>query len=140
MKINNRFASEFLIAAYTAALVKVPLVLVSGDEGLCLEAFEFHPEIRTVVVKTGIGDGTVNLHPALAVERIQQGMARALQEDLSRCLIPLPKHFRCEVRFHRHPDAYKAGFYPAAQKVDDHTILYENDSFFEILRFMLFAT
>jgi len=28
MKINDRFASEFLIAAYTAALVKVPLVLV----------------------------------------------------------------------------------------------------------------
>jgi D-amino peptidase len=59
MKINDRFASEFLIAAYTAALVKVPLVLVSGDEGLCLEVFEFHPEIRTAVVKSGSGDGTV---------------------------------------------------------------------------------
>jgi D-amino peptidase len=140
MKINDRFASEFLIAAYTAALVKVPLVLVSGDEGLCLEVFEFHPEIRTAVVKSGIGDSTISIHPAAAVERIKQGMLRALQADLSRCLTPLPKHFRFEVRFRRHPDAYKASFYPEAQKMDDHTIVYENDSYFELLRFMMFTT
>jgi D-amino peptidase len=114
-------------------------VLVSGDEGLCLKVFEFHPEIRTAVVKSGSGDGTISIHPMVAVERIKKGMLRALEGDLSRCLIPLPKHFRLEVRFRRHPDAYKASFYPEAQKVDDHTILYENDNFFEILRFMLFT-
>lgn len=140
VKINDLFASEFLFVAYTAAMLKVPLVFVSGDQGLCEEIAQFHPHIQTVAVKSGIGDATLSLHPSVAVEQIRSGVVRALAGDLSRCLVPLPDHFRLELRYRQHTKAYKASFYPGAKQMDDTTILYENDSFFEILRFMLFAS
>ena len=140
VKINDRFASEFLFAAYTAAMLKVPLAFVSGDQGLCDEIAQVNPNIQTVAVKWGIGDSTNSIHPDEAVEQIRSGVARALDDDLSLYQVPLPEHFRLEVRYRQHAKAYKASFYPEAQKIDDHTILYENDSFFEILRYMLFAT
>jgi len=139
-KINDRFASEFLFAAYTAALVKVPLVFVSGDQGLCTEINQFHPHIHTLAVKSGIGESTNSLHPAVAVEQIRAEVTRALSGDLSRCLIPLPEHFRLELRYRQHARAYVASFYPGAKQLDDHTILFESDSYFEILRYMLFAS
>ena len=35
IKINGRYASELQIYAYAAGLVNVPLVFVSGDQGIC---------------------------------------------------------------------------------------------------------
>lgn len=139
IKINERFASEFLLSAYTAAMLKVPVAFVSGDQGLCTEIAQVHPPIRTLAVKWGVGGGTNNLHSQEAVEQIRAGVARAITEDYSASLVPLPEHFRLELRYRQHPAAYKASFYPGAQQVDDHTLVYENDSFFEILRFMLFT-
>jgi D-amino peptidase len=140
IKINDSYASEFLVNAYTAAMLKVPLAFVSGDRGLCEEIAQFHPHIQTVAVKWGTGDGTNSLHPEEAVEQIRSGVTRALESDLALCQVPLPGHFRLEVRYRQHASAYSASFYPEAQKLDDHTILYENDSFFEILRYMHFAS
>lgn len=139
IQLNDRFASEFTFSAYTAALLKVPLVFVSGDQGLCDEIAQFHPNIQTVAVKSGIGEATISLHPAANVEQIRSGVARALAGDLSRCLIPLPEHFRLELRYRQHSKTYVASFYPGVKKKDDHTIQFESGSFFEILRFMLFA-
>jgi D-amino peptidase len=140
IKINEQYASEFLFAAYTAAMLKVPLAFVSGDRGLCEEITQFHPQIQTVAVKWGTGDGTNSLHLEEAVEQIRSGVTRALESDLSLCQVPLPGHFRLEIRYSQHAKAYHASFYPGAQKVDDHTIVYEHDSFFEILRYMSFAS
>jgi len=140
VKINDRYAPEFLFCAYTAAMLKVPLVFVSGDQGLCDEIAQFHPHIKTMAVKFGTGEATNSLHPAVAVERIRIGVVHALAGDLSQCLVPLPDHFRLELRYRQHARAYRASFYPGAKQLDDHTIVYENDSFFEILRFMLFAS
>lgn len=140
VKINERFASEFLFAAYTAAMLKVPLAFVSGDRGLCEEIARFHPHIQTMAVKWGTGDSTNSLHPEEAVEQIRSGVTRALESDLALCQVPLPEHFRLEIRYRQHANALRASFYPGAEKLDDHTVVYENDSFFEILRYMLFAT
>lgn len=139
MRLNGSYVSEFLIDAYTSAYVKVPLVFVSGDKGLCDEIARFHPQICTVAVKEGIGDSTINIHPTLATARICEGMAQALRGDLSRCLIPLPEHFSLEV-FYRHSSvAYRNSFYPGAKLVEPRTILFETTDYFEVLRFLLFA-
>jgi len=37
IKLNEKLASEFLIHSYAAATVGVPVVFLSGDEGLCKE-------------------------------------------------------------------------------------------------------
>ena len=66
IKLNGQYASEFSIAAYTAAYLNIPLVFVSGDKGLCEQVEQFNPRIKTVAVKEGAGNSTVNIHPALA--------------------------------------------------------------------------
>jgi D-amino peptidase len=140
VKLNDRYASEFLIAAYTAAYLKVPLVFVSGDQGLCDEIAGFSPVIRAVAVKEGVGDSTINIHPELAVARIRDGVENALQADLSRCLLPLPAAFWIDACYREHFKAYQYSFYPGASLKDPMTVHFESEDFFEILRFMLFVS
>lgn len=137
--LNDRYASEFLIHAYAAATVGVPVVLVSGDQGLCDEVAEVNPAIATVAVKEGIGGSTVNIHPSLATARIREAAARALSGDVARAQIALPAHFSIELRYRDHTKAYALGFYPGAEAVDAHTVRFEADDYFDVLRFMLFT-
>lgn len=138
LKINGELATEFLISAYTAALVKVPLVFVSGDSNLCAHVTAFNPNITTVAVKEGVGDSSINIHPELALEHICEGVARALRNPAA-CLIPLPERFTVEVQY-RHPHhAYHYSFLHGAVQTDPVTIRFEHEDYFEVLRFLLFA-
>lgn len=137
--INGQLASECLINTMSAAMFGVPLVLVTGDEGLCEEVGKYNPATRTVNVKKGVGNSTVNIHPAEAVELIKQTMADALKSDLKKCLKPLPSSFRVELTYRKHMKAYTAGFYPGAKRIDDCTVAFESDRYYEVLRFLMFA-
>ena len=63
VKINGAYASEFMINAYIAGYVGVPVVFLSGDRALCDSAAEICPEISTVAVNEGIGNASVSIHP-----------------------------------------------------------------------------
>jgi len=139
VKFNDRYVSEFLMYTYAAAYLKVPVVFVSGDQGLCNEATELNPNITTVAVKEGIGDSTINIHPELAIARIKEGVSKALTGNIESCQIVLPSHFSVETRYIKHTQAYKTSFYPNAQLLDPYTVLFESDDYFDVLRFMLFA-
>jgi D-amino peptidase len=138
VKINGELASEFTINAYTAALAGVPVVFLAGDDGLCNDAKSFIPALTSVAVKQGQGNATINIHPRLAVERIRTAVQTALQADLSKCLVKLPTHFKVEVKYKDHAKAYGMSFFPGAHAVDDHTILFEADDYFDVLRFFMF--
>jgi len=137
--INDRCASEFLIHAYVAAYLKVPVLFVSGDQGLCDEVAQLNPHIGTVAVKRGIGEATVNLHPALAVARIREGVAQAMAGDLAQCQVPLPARFSMDIRYRNHIKAYIHSFFPGARQKDPHTVQFDNESYYEVMRFLLFA-
>lgn len=139
IRLNDRYASEFLIHAYAAASLGVPVALVSGDKGLCDEVLDVNPHIATVAVKEGIGNSTVNIHPGLAVDRIRHGAAQALHDDLSRARIALPDHFVLELAYRDHAKAYTFGFYPGARQVDALTVRLETDDYFDVLRALMFA-
>ena len=139
MSINERPASEFLIHTYAAAYVNVPVAFVSGDKGLCAEITQFNPHIGTLAVKEGIGNSTVSIHPDLATAGIREGVSKALKGDLSLCRVKLPAHFSVEIQFRRAYDAYHFGFFPGAMQKDDVTVRFENDSYYEVMRFLLFA-
>ncbi|MFC1746605.1 M55 family metallopeptidase, partial [Candidatus Riflebacteria bacterium] len=83
LKINGWYASEFLVNTFTAATVKVPVVFVSGDEGLCQEIASFNDKINTVAVKRGVGLSTISIHPKLALEKIKEGTENAFKGDYS---------------------------------------------------------
>ncbi|HNT26006.1 MAG TPA: M55 family metallopeptidase [Anaerolineales bacterium] len=139
MRINERYASEFMINTYTAALVKTPVVFVSGDAGLCQDAAGLVPSITSVAVKENLGEATINIHPALAVERIRSGAQAALAENLDACRLALPEHFKVEVCYKSYIKAYGASFYPGVRQADPFTIQFETDDYFEVLRLFAFV-
>ena len=63
----------------------------------------------------------------------------ALKGDRSRCRVGVPAHFAVELRYRKHPDAYRASFYPGAQVLGAHELGFETDNFFEVLRFFQFC-
>ncbi len=52
----------------------VPVVFVSGDEGLCWDVSSLNERITTVAVSSGIGNSSMSIHPHLAVKRIREGL------------------------------------------------------------------
>ena len=139
VKINDRFASEFLINAYTSGLVKVPVVFVTGDIGLCDEARTLIPAIRSVAVKQGIGNATINIHPQLAVDEIRKGAYQALKGDPAQCQVPVPKKFQVEIQYKDHAKAYGSSFFPGARLKDATTIQYDSEDYFAVLTFLGFV-
>ena len=139
LKINERYASEMLLHAYAAALVHVPLVFVAGDAGICEEAASLNAYIKTTAVKRGVGGSTISIHPHLAVERIREGVQRALEGDVSRCLLNMPERFSVEIEYRDHAQACHAAFYPGASPKSPHAIQFESDDYFEVLRLISFV-
>lgn len=139
MTINGRYASEFLIHAYAAASLQIPVAFVSGDKGLCDEVAQLNPHIVAVAVKEGIGEATVNIHPELATARIREGVAKALRGPVAECQVPLPTHFLVEIGYRDHFQAHVSGFFPGAIQNDATIVQFESDSYFEVMRFLLFA-
>jgi D-amino peptidase len=139
IQINDMYVSEFILNAYTAGLVKVPVVFVSGDTGICEQAESFIPAIKTVAVKHGVGNSTVSIHPHLAVERIRESVQEVLEVDVSKCQVRLPKHFSVEIKYKEHSKAYKSSFYPGVTLKEPTVIQFEADDYYEILRAILFV-
>jgi D-amino peptidase len=139
IKINGEYASEFLINTYTAALVNVPVVFVSGDTGLCEHVNKINPSIKTVGLKKGIGNSVISIHPKVAFDRIKQGVEDSLKGKVGDCRIQLPKKFEVEISFSNHVKAYKASFYPGVKKISSTNIIYETDDYFEVLRMFMFV-
>lgn len=137
--LNGRYASEFLLHAYAAAWLEIPVALVTGDKGLCAEVSQLNPRIATVAVKEGIGGATLNIHPELATQRIRQAAQEALAGDLAQFRIALPPHFVIVVSYRQPSQARTCGFYPGAQQKDDTTIQFASDDYFEVLRFLHFV-
>ncbi|CAB1078832.1 hypothetical protein D1AOALGA4SA_6555 [Olavius algarvensis Delta 1 endosymbiont] len=139
LTINGRDASELLIHAYTAAFVNVPLVFLSGDQGICEDASALVPSITTVAVKRGVGDASINIHPQLAVEQIQAQVQIALQDDVSQCRLPLPEQFAVQITYKEHAMAHRASFFPGAVLEQAHTVGFESPDYFEVLRLFAFV-
>lgn len=139
MRINEQPASEFLINTYTAAMVGVPVAFLSGDQALCDEVKGFNEQITTVSTLTGIGLGTVSIHPKVAIDRIRLGVQGALARPLKKLLKPLPDRFQIEIDYKQPRDAYGRSFYPGASLAGEATVRFESKDYFDILRMIQFC-
>ena len=137
--INGTPASEFLINAYAAAYVGVPVVFVSGDAALCREAQEIIPGIETVATMQGAGQSVLAASPQVTCAAIRRGVAAGLRGDLSARVPRLPETFAVEITYKEHPRAYRASFYPGAQLMGGNRLAYASDDYFEVLRLFAFV-
>jgi D-amino peptidase len=139
VKINGEYASEFIINAYTAELVKVPVVFVSGDIGLCEHVHEVNPNIKTAGLNKGVGDSVISIHPNLAFDMIKQGAEESLKGKIDNCRIQLPSKFEVELSFSNHTKAFKGSFYPGIKQISSTNLLFSTDNYFEVLRMIMFV-
>lgn len=139
VKINGRFASEFVINSYIAAMYGIPVVFVSGDEALCQTAKELVDGIVAVPTKRAIGSATVSAHPEKVCKEIKRGMEEALRSDYKEsCKVKLPSHFLVEIAYRDLNTAASNSLYPGVHRIDGKTVLFESDNYTEVLRMMHF--
>lgn len=135
--INDRETSEFYIHYLAAGLVKVPVVMLSGDKTICEEVRGTDPAIETANVKDANGSSTINMHPNLAVELIRTTAERAVRTQAA---LPakLPDSFELKVVFKEQSDAFYSAQYPGANLYDPYTVTFRSEDYFDILRAVMF--
>ncbi|GFN34298.1 M55 family metallopeptidase [Tepidimicrobium xylanilyticum] len=138
MKLNREYLSEFLIHSYIASYLKVPVVFLSGDLGLCNEVKKINENIVTVAVKEGRGNSTISIHPQLALELIRDGVETSLKRDLSLYKIELPEEFNLEIKYRQHADALKALNYKGVEAIDSMRVSFKSKDLMEIVRAIRF--
>lgn len=140
IKINGEYASEFLIHAYAATTMGVPVVFVSGDKGIIKEVNNVNKYISTLAVKEGIGASTISIHPRKAINDIKELVEKCLKDNLDFCNLVLPKKFAVEIEYASHSKAYRLSFYPGVEQISSHLLRFESTDYFEVLRMILFLT
>ena len=138
LKINDMLGSEFLMNYYTSLYAGVPMVLVAGDKMLCEFAKSIDPNIYTFATTKGFGASVTGQHPNVVNKALRQ-VAKEAVENRGKMNSKLPDHFKIEMRFKDHKEAYKASFYPGISLMDAHTILYDTDDYYEFLRMFTFV-
>lgn len=137
VKINGKRIAEFDLNALVAAEAGVPVVFISGDEGICEHAKAAIPAIETVGVKYGIGEATFSMAPAKAVALIKEGVKEGLKK-LDQCHIEVPETLTFEANFKEHPHAHRSSFYPGAELVDEKTVRYTAKTVREMMTARMF--
>lgn len=135
--INDEPASEFDIYTYTAHMLGVPVIAVSGDGGLIRKVKEFDRAIQTVVTQEGFGGGVVSIHPDLSCDKIKNAVKKGIQ-NIGQHSLKQPDKFNLKVEFTSHQDAYKYSFYPGVRQIDEFTIEYGSKDYMDVLSLLLF--
>ena len=136
--INGALSSEFLYNYYSSLYNGVPVVMVTGDQGLCESVKEIDPEIFTVPSNFGAGRSVTSPHPNVTIRQLEETAQKAV-ENRGRMKLDLPKKFETEVRFRHHHVARKGSYYPGARRVDDHTLAFDTNDYFAFLTFFMFV-
>ena len=138
LKINDMIASECLLNYYSSLYHGVPLVMITGDEGLCSAMKKVEPNLYTSASFTGRGSSVTSIHPDVMLERFEE-MAQIAVENKHKMNVNLPSKFKTEVCFNNHVTASRASFYPEAYSVSACSVGYTTTDYFEFLRFFMFV-
>lgn len=128
--VNGQLASELTLNALYASQFGVPVIFVSGDEGICQHSKQWIPDIETVAVKSCIGNSSWNLHPEDAVTQIYEGVKQALNCPAK--LMKTPDALHLEMTYMDHQGARNASWYPGAKLVDNFTVAYDAKSIMDM--------
>lgn len=139
IKINGEYVSEFDIYGLTCSYHNVPVVFVSGDEALCEHINKNYPTISTLSTNRGLGNATISL---ISSNKIGEEIKNKIQKRLSAgCFqkMEIPKEITMEIRFSEHKYAFAMSYYPNAKVVDEYTISFSSNNFYDVLKFKYFA-
>lgn len=140
LRVNGVSLSEAGWNALIAGYYGVPVVFVSGDKAVCEHCQSLFPSVYTVAVKEAVGAASVNLHPAVAQEMIRAGVEQAVRERAKCRPFVLSGGYTVEIEFTKEEKAYRAQWYPGAERVNERTVRFRSGDFFACLRFFDFVS
>ena len=114
-------------------MLGVPVLFLSGDQGICREAQEMIPAITTVSTKSGCGASTINEAPETVIQMLKEKTKEALAKDFMTCKIELPVSFDYEASYKDLKKAYRMSFYPGVEKADERTNKLHAENYMDIL-------
>jgi len=138
IKIDGKVVSEFDINKRTADCFGVPTIFISGDE----ELVSRYPDILSVANNKGVGDATIMLN---SVEYLNNEVKNKVKNAV-KSLKKIKKQadfggrVEMEIKYKIHQMAYKHSFFPGASKINDTTLSFVFDSYYELLRALLYIT
>jgi D-amino peptidase len=133
-RVNGEPVGELALNAAMAGLYGVPVVLVSGDESLAVEAKALlGAGVETVIVKEAVGRFAArSVAPSVACERIRAGAAAALKRKHAPFTFQAP--IRLEVDFIVTQMADMAELVPGSSRTGGRTVSYAGDDYHEVFR------
>lgn len=131
--LNGRPFSEFMLNSYTAAMLGVPVIFISGDRGICRSSRELVPNIVSVETKWGVGASTFNKDPETVLEELETNTKKAVTMDFSSCKIQLPDKFVYKANYKDMKKAYQMSFFPGVKALDPHTNCLETENYRDIV-------
>lgn len=131
--LNGEPMSEFLLNSYTAASHGVPVIFLSGDQGICNLAKAMVPSMETVATKVGVGASNICKPPQQVLEELKEATKVAVSSDFSKGTIALPPTFEYVANYKDLKKAYQMSFYPKMESVDPRTNKMKTDTWMDVI-------
>ncbi len=133
MRLNGKPVGEIETRAALAGWYNTPVIFLSGDEAAARELLQIVPDAETAAVKEGLGRYTclslsVQAARELIRDRATAAMRKLAQVKPYRIEGPVTIEYEYTTRNSLPADA---GLRPGAQVVDDRTIRYQGQDFWE---------
>ena len=132
--LNGELCSELMLNSLTAAMLGVPVYCVTGDKGLCDWIQSVNPNVQTVPVSEGRGNGSISILPAVAVNRIRETVGKAVALPKADCMYPTAEYYVLEINFKQHFDALNASCYPGCIQTGARSVRFESHDYMDVLK------
>jgi len=133
VSVNGISLPETGYNALIAGHYDVPVVFVAGDKAVCDQATQLLGKVETVAVKEGIGAAAINLHPAVAREKIRAGVENALRNLDQFKPFKLSAPYTMVLKLKTEQAIHDGSFYPGAVRTGDWELTYVGKDVMEIM-------
>lgn len=142
IKFNGKIASEFIISTYYAKTLNVPVIMVTGDDGLTKLVKNENNLIETVSAFKGLNGAIVSEHPSIINQKIFDTTLKAinnLKSQKQNLYVKMPRLIEAEVHYGNHKKAHFATYYPNAYSINSDKTAFKSNDFMEVLKFLMFT-
>lgn len=130
--VNDILVNEFIFNSIIAGYFDVPVVLATGDEAFTRQMKEFLPNIETVTVMKGVGQGAITIHPSKSRALIEKITADALKRLSSFKPVKLAPPYTLKIEFAHVHFAELVSWIPGVRMENDRTISFTTEDFLQI--------
>jgi len=134
ISVNGVSLPEAGVNALIAGHFDVPVVFTAGDKAICEQVKGLFGEVETVVVKKGVGNSALNLHPAVAREKIKAGVKKALSNLSKYKPYKLNPPFKLVLQLKKEELVNQKSYYPGAKRTGDWELTFESNDILEVVK------